>query len=144
MRYCAFLAAVLASTLALKAAQDKPKPKPILREIPTKGLKLLFPKKPGKPTEPTVITAADDLTKNEVAGKAADEVKKEVDFARENLLVFAWEGSGQDQVNVSILSTGGKHTLSFKYTPGKTRDLRQNIKLQVVPKELAGQPVILP
>jgi hypothetical protein len=130
MRACAILAALFAATLVV--AQDKDKP--AVREIPTKDLKLTFPQK-GKATEPAVVTSADDLAKNEVVGRAADEIKKQIDFGKEKLVVFAWGGSGQDKISGEVKTADKKATAVFTYTRGLTRDFRQHIHLFVVPKD---------
>lgn len=131
MRVRAVLAVLFVASLAAADEKDKP----AIREIPTKDLKLGSPEK-GKATEPAVITSAEDLAKNEVAGTAADEIKKQVDFAKEKLVVFAWAGSGQDKVAAGELKAADKKaTAPFTYTRGLTRDLRRHVRLFVVPKD---------
>lgn len=133
MRLCATLVFLLAGFAA--AAQDKEKDKSAVREIPTKDLKVKFPEKPGKATEPAAVTSVEELGKNPVVGGAADEIKKQVNFDKEKLLVFAWAGSGQDAVAVTAAEKDKKTVLTVTYTPGRTRDLRQHVKLFVVPKD---------
>lgn len=143
MRVCSVVTALLAIGLAA-AGQD---PKPAAREIPTQNLKLTFPANPGKPTVPGVIASADELAKHEVVGAAVGELKKQVDFTKEKLLVFAWAGSGQDRVSVGITTAGDKKVLSIAFLPGKTFDLREHIRLYVVPNEVVvgaadGKPAL--
>lgn len=135
MRLSALLAVLFAASLA--ACQEKgkdEKDKPAVKEIPTKDLKLTFPEK-GKATEPTTIASAEDLAKNEVVGKAADELKKQVDFAKEKLVVFAWGGSGGDKLATDLKTADKKQTAVFTLTRGLTRDFRQHFHLYVVPKD---------
>jgi hypothetical protein len=132
MRPVATLAVLLAASAAV-AADDKDKA--AIKPIPTTDLKLTFPKA-GKPTEPAVIGSADELAKNEVVGGSAAELKKQVDFAKEKLVVFAWGGSGGDRVAADGLKTdGGKTTAAFALTRGLTRDFRMHFALFAVPKD---------
>jgi hypothetical protein len=110
---------------ALAAADDKP----AVKEIPTKDLKITFPKG-GKASEPSEIKSAEDLAKSAALKDAADEIKKQVDFAKQKLVFFAWGGSGGDKVTADEKTVG-----TFRYTGGLTRDFRQHTKLFVVPKD---------
>lgn len=121
----AILAAAFLAAPAL-AADDKP----AVKEISTKGLKLAFPKPPGKPTEPTVIKTADELAKCPVCGGEADAIKKQVDFSKEKLLVFAWGGSGGDKLAADEKTPG-----TFTLKRGLTRDYRMHMHLFAVPKD---------
>jgi hypothetical protein len=129
MRACAILAALFAAPLALAADE-----KPAIKEIPTKDLKLAFPER-GKATEPATITSAEDLAKNAVVKGAADEIKKQVDFSKEKLVVFAWGGSGRDRLTPVLRAEDKKATAVFSYAPGLTRDFRMHTHLYVVPKD---------
>ena len=129
MRAFAIAALLFVSSLAL-AAEDKP----AIKEIPTKDLKVMVIRG-GKATEPATITSAEDLAKSPVVKDAADDLKKQIDFAKEKLVVFAWAGSGQDKVAGELKSEDKKMTAQFTYTRGLTRDLRQHVHLFVVPKD---------
>jgi hypothetical protein len=130
MRKYALLAVLLIAPV-LGAADDKP----AVKEIPTKGLKIVFPEK-GKVTEPTEIKTADDLAKSEALKGAADEIKKQVNFEKEKLVFFAWSGSGGDKITPDAKTAG-----TFTYTPGLTLDLRRHVHLWVVPKDAAVKVV---
>lgn len=129
----AVIAAVL-MTVSLAVADDTDKP--TVRPIPTARLKLAFPDKPGRATEPVAITSAEELARNPVLKDAADELQKLVNFEKEKLLLFAWQGSGQDKVTLSIGSEGGRSFVYGEYIRGFTRDLRQHLRLFAVPKDL--------
>jgi hypothetical protein len=120
---------LFAGSLAL-AADDKP----AVKELATKDLKLTFPKA-GKATEPTLITSAEDVAKSPVVGGAADEIKKQVNFEKEKLVVFAWGGSGGDKLASDLKTSDKRMTAVFTLTRGLTRDFRQHIHLFVVPKD---------
>ncbi len=105
--------------------------KPTVKEIPTKDLKIAFPKS-GKATEPTEIKTTDELTKSAALKDAADEIKKQVNFEKEKLVFFAWGGSGGDKITPDEKTVG-----TFTLTRGLTRDLRMHMRLFVVPKDAA-------
>lgn len=138
MRACAILAVLLAGA-ALAADEkdkDKDKDKLVVKEIPSKDLKLTHPKA-GKPREPATVASAEELEKNEVVGKAADEVKKHIDFAKQKLVVFAWSGSDRDILTYSIgVGSDARPFVYVEYLPGKTTDAKQHARLLVVPKDL--------
>ena len=128
MRACAIVVALMIPALA--AAEEKK----VVKEIPTKDLKLKVPEG-GKAGVPAEVKSAEELAKCPVCGDEAEAIKKQVDFSKEKLLVFAWSGSGQDKVDVTGETKDGKTALTVAYTPGKTRDLRRHVKLFVVPKD---------
>ena len=62
---------------------------------------------------------------------AADELAKltkQVDFKTQIVLLFAWQGSGQDKINFAVAESYPEQ-ISFTYTPGRTKDLRQHIQI---------------
>ncbi|HSG71731.1 MAG TPA: hypothetical protein VLA12_15015, partial [Planctomycetaceae bacterium] len=56
---------------------------------------------------------------------------KEVDFDNQILLVFAWKGSGQDRLEVTVVESSPEQ-LVFVYKSGKTRDLRPHTYVYAV------------
>lgn len=81
--------------------------------------------KPTKPvfkkwSEPVVIKTAEDAAKH--FGKAPDGV----DFKKQIVLLFAWQGSGGDKLEYAILESFPEQ-IPFSLKPGLTRDLRQHI-----------------
>jgi hypothetical protein len=125
-------ALLLLSFLAAPVLADD---KPAVKEIPTKGLKLTFPEKPTGTKTPDVITSEADLAKSPLFKDASDGITKHLDFAKEKLVVFTWSGSGQDKIDAEAKTTDETTTVTFKYAPGRTRDLRQHIHLFAVPKD---------
>ena len=119
---------------ALLAAPVMAEDNPVVKEIPTKELKLTFPEN-GKPTEPTELKSAEELTKSPVLAGAADAIKKQVDFTTEKLVLFAWGGSGGDKLAASLKGKGKDTVAQFVLTRGLTRDFRQHFHLYVVPKD---------
>jgi hypothetical protein len=133
MRYAVLVAVVVLAAPAI--GEDKP----AIKEIATKDLKLVIPET-GKVTQPAEIKTAEELAKSPVVGKEADTVKKQIDFSKEKLVVFAWSGSGGDRV-AGGLNKDGK-TAEFTYTGGLTFDLRQHSRLYVVPKDATVKVII--
>lgn len=125
----AMLVAVALFTSTPALADDKL----IVKEIPTKDLKIAMPEN-GKPTSPTEITSADELAKSPALKDAADEVKKHVNFEKEKLVFFAWTGSsGDDLTAIDLL--GRPSLIAFRHTPGAARDQRPHAWLFVMSKE---------
>lgn len=129
MRTCAMLAvfAIGSAALAVEAPEE-------LKPLDLKGVATVQPKE-GDVTKPTEITSAEELAKSPLFGAgAADKLAKQVDFAKQKLVVFAWSGSGQDKLMGEF--TVGKGPLArFTYAPGKTRDLRQHFVAFAVDKK---------
>ncbi|VTR97699.1 hypothetical protein [Tuwongella immobilis] len=80
--------------------------------------------------QPLVLKSADEAAAH--FGKAAmDTIRKEVDFKSQVLLVFAWQGSGQDKLDYAIAESFPE-MIRFSITRGLTRDLRQHAKVFVL------------
>src|SRR5262245_18394708 len=82
---------------AAAGADDK---EAAVKEIDLKGLKLPPPR--GKIDMPTAIKGAEELAKAIPDAEAQEKIKKEVDFAKQQLLFFAWSGSGGDRITPAI------------------------------------------
>lgn len=136
MRTCTALAVLLVAVASVAGQKDKDKDKPTVKEIPAKDLKVTHPKA-GKVSEPAEVKSAEELAKNEVVGKSADEIRKHVDFDKQKLVVFAWSGSGGDVLTASIgADSAGKSIVYVEYRAGRTDDLRRHVRLFAVPKDL--------
>jgi hypothetical protein len=130
------LAALFVSSFALAEDKEKDKDKLPARRIPTTDLKVTTPEKADRPTSPAVIASADELAKSPVVKDAADEIRKQIDFEKEKLVVFAWNGRAKDVVGPTAAKTEGKKTtVVFTFTPGATKDSRQHVFLYAVPKD---------
>jgi len=122
LRKCLLTTACLIVPLGLWAGEPGK-----LRELDAKGAKIELIK--GGATKPLVITNADEFDK---AIPGADAIKKQIDFGRDKMLLFAWGGSGGDKLSAKM-SEDGK-TATFTYSPGLTRDFRRHVHLFAVPK----------
>ena len=58
-------------------------------------------------------------------------LRREVDFSRQVVLLFAWRGSGQDRLE-PLEQTSPPGAVVFAYTPGLTRDLRAHHQVFVL------------
>jgi hypothetical protein len=84
--------------------------------------------------KPTEITTAEEAAKA-FDKEALEKVKKEVDFSKEKLLCFDWEGSGQDKVGFKLEKDKDAMLVVFTYTRGLTKDLRMHSHVFVMPKD---------
>src|SRR5262245_7570392 len=101
-----------------------------VKEIDVKGLKLSPPL--GRVDKPTEITSAAALAKAVADKEWQEKISKEVDFTKQKLLLFAWNGSGTDKFTSELAKNGDA---TFQFTHGNTRDLRIHIHLFVLPKD---------
>ncbi len=120
-------------------ADEKP---PVFQEI--EGLKIpaiKFPEGKGVAIpgafefqKPLVIDKRKDL--KTILGKGKDmlALRKSVDFEKQKVLLFRWNGSGKDTLAVRLAGKpdDDKSKLIFDYTSGLTRDLRFHAKLFVI------------
>ncbi len=58
------------------------------------------------------------------------------DPATHTLLLFHWQGSGQDRISPEVVEADGNKSVVFHYERGRTRDLRQHTHLFAVSREL--------
>lgn len=63
------------------------------------------------------------------------ELLRQADFARQFVLVFAWRGSGQDRLEYAVAELNPEE-IQFTYRPGRTRDLRQHVRVFALPANL--------
>lgn len=126
--------AVCLVAFAMNAVADEPaKTDGQVREVELKGLKL--PEGKGMPQKPTVVTSEDELKKAVPDEDAQKQIKKDVDFSKQQVLVFAWSGSGQDMLTYKEEKADKGLAIVFTYQPGRTRDLRPHHKVVVLPRD---------
>lgn len=121
------------STLLLFAtavsAADRAAKLPPIRAVknakPNKGVFAVASRK-----KPLIIRSEKDAAKH-FTKKGLAELKKQVDFGKQIVLVFAWRGSGQDRLAYDVLESFPEQVV-FKYKPGRTRDLRPHIYMYVL------------
>lgn len=59
-----------------------------------------------------------------------------IDFDKQQLLIFAWEGSGQDRIFGRTAKAKDELTTRFHYTPGSTEDLKTHVQVYSIPKDI--------
>ena len=61
---------------------------------------------------------------------------KSIDFKKQVLFVFAWRGSGQDEMSYTLKKDTSDESnageVEFTYRPGRTRDLRPHTKVYAI------------
>ena len=82
---------------------------------------------------PIVLKSKDDAAKHLTPAS----VKKiKVDFTKEQVVIFAWQGSGQDELSGThrVGPAHGDHPANFQYVPGRTKDLKTHSAIFRLPK----------
>ena len=67
----------------------------------------------------------------QMAEKYFDHLPPEVNFDSEQVVIFAWNGSGQDKIEYEKM----EDVYHFVYKRGQTKDLQQHIKIVSIPKK---------
>lgn len=80
--------------------------------------------------KPLEIKSLEDAGKH-FGKEALETLKKSVDFDKQIVLVFAWQGSGQDKLEYQILESFPEQ-IPFSLKRGLTRDLRQHAHVYVL------------
>lgn len=126
------MCATVAVLFAVQAfACDAP---PDVRSLASKGVKFDHTKG-GNAPKAVEIKSAEELAKSPLFADndSRDEIKKQVDFDKEKLVVFVWSGSGGDKLSGELVKRGG--TAQFTYKAGFTDDLRRHGHVFAVPKD---------
>ncbi|VTR96687.1 unnamed protein product [Gemmata massiliana] len=82
------------------------------------------------------IVSADALAKAPVFrdDDGREAIGKQVDFSKEKLVVFAWKGSGTDEISHSPADKDGK--IGFTFRAGTGEDVRESrVRAFAVPKD---------
>lgn len=88
----------------------------------------------GRQIVPTVLpTRAEAVAA--LGRSQVEALEKEVDFSQQTVLIFAWNGSGQDQLDFS-LQKSFPPTVLFMIQRGQTRDLRPHSRIFALRKGL--------
>lgn len=77
--------------------------------------------------KPVVIRSDEDAAKY-FGEDALATLRKQVDFKKQIVLVFAWKGSGQDRLEYAVAESFPEQ-IFFSLKPGKTRDLRSHVEV---------------
>ena len=112
----------------------------VVREIKLEGLKRSEPGA-GKPDKPDVITSEEELTRAFPENELRDRIAKEVDFKKQQLVFFAWAGSGRDKLEFGVYKGKKATEVTFTYERGLTRDLRRHYHLFAIPRDATWRVV---
>lgn len=102
------------------------------REIPTEAFSSR-PSENQRVDSPVVVKSAE-----EAAGFFKTEVIEQIDWGTQQIVLFRWSGSGQDQLEACRVARdeeGSGPKLQFSYSPGMTRDLRHHQAAWVIGRE---------
>ncbi len=77
--------------------------------------------------KPIVVKSKEEAAKH-FSKEAVATLVKAVDFKKQFVLVFAWRGSGGDQLNYTVAESFPEQ-ISFSRKFGRTRDLRSHAKV---------------
>lgn len=77
--------------------------------------------------KPIVIKSEDEAAKH-FGKEAVEAIAKKVDFKKQIVLVFAWQGSGGDQLTYAILESFPEQ-IPFSLRPGVTDDIRSHSRV---------------
>lgn len=131
MRYAATVCLAAIIPLCAIADDQKKDPKLEVKEIDLSVIKFDRPK--GRADKPTAITGADELTKTVTIEEARERIAKEADFGKQQVIWFAWSGSGGDKVSASVADGDKGPEVVFQFERGLTKDLRGHIRAFVIP-----------
>jgi hypothetical protein len=125
------------SSFGMVAALSAEDPPPLFQEL--KGLNVPGVK-PGssKVDKPLEINKRKDLKTIFGKGKDMMMLRKSIDFDKQSVLLFRWNGSGKDGLNAKVepnLKDKTKPRVTFQYVPGLTEDLRFHFKVFALPKD---------
>lgn len=126
MRTLLALALAVSIPAAIRA-DDKDK---LVRELELKSPKIGV-KKGAQPADAAKITSKAELEQLIADEPTREALAKIVDFEKSYLLIFAWAGSGGDK----IAGADEKGEAVFTVTRGKTKDLRQHLRVFAVAKD---------
>ncbi|MBM4043218.1 MAG: hypothetical protein FJ290_32420 [Planctomycetes bacterium] len=81
----------------------------------------------GNVRKPHVLRSEKEAAEHFDEGELA-KLKQQVDFSKQFVLLFAWQGSGQDRLEHAVAESYPEQVF-FTYKPGRTRDLREHVRL---------------
>jgi hypothetical protein len=133
-RTCVVVFCLLIAGTGTVPAQDTGKGTPGCREINLKGLKLDPPAAKSSWMTPTKITSAVELANAFPNKDTQDKIAKQVDFMKDYLLYFRWQGSGGDKLSFLPFREGSE--ILFTYKAGLTDDIKHHTKLYALDKTI--------
>jgi hypothetical protein len=127
--------AALALPVAPAEGTSKEGKDAVVREIDLKGFTRAMTR--GVASRPTRITNAEELARAFPDADAGwlDRIARRVDFERDELLFFAWTGSGTDRLSFKVEGARRGPVVVFRYERGRGDDMpRPRFRLYAVAK----------
>jgi hypothetical protein len=121
-----------AVALADDKAKEEKKDTPV-QELDATGVPRVLDR--GDVNKPTVITSAEELAKAIAGEQVQARLKKAVDFTKQQILFFAWSGSGGDELTYTVENGEKGPEVVFQYKRGLKKDLAPHVRLFAIPKE---------
>lgn len=87
-----------------------------------------------KVDQPLVINNLAELAKEFPDTAVQAKIKGVVDLTKDRLIVFTWNGSGKDQLQLVSADTMNMGNTTFAYQRGLTKDRRQHTHIYVMPQ----------
>lgn len=81
---------------------------------------------------PLAITSLEQALKH-LTRESMEKIANEVDFETQQVVVFAWQGSGEDRLMGRMPQAEGAEA-TFTYVAGRTRDLKPHCSIFAMPK----------
>jgi hypothetical protein len=131
------LLALVICGVALSAeafAEDKvqgPK-KDTVEELDATGIARVLER--GDVNKPTAITSAEELARAIPAKEVQTRLQKTVDFTKQQILFFAWSGSGGDKLTYRLDKGATGPVVIFEYQRGLQKNLVAHVRLFAIPR----------
>jgi hypothetical protein len=106
---------------------------PVVKELSANGVPRVLER--GVVTQPTAITSAKELVKAIPVEEVQKRLQKEVDFSKQQILFFAWSGSGGDKLTYTIDKGKKGPVVVFQYQRGLLKNLAPHVHLFAMPKD---------
>jgi hypothetical protein len=123
---------ISAGAFAEEKATDEKK-EAAVKELDAKGVPRVLER--GEVDKPTAITSAEELTKAIAGEEVHTRLKKEVDFTKQQVLFFAWSGSGGDELTYTVEKGEKGPEVIFQYKRGLQKNLAPHVHLFAIPKD---------
>ena len=81
---------------------------------------------------PIVLGSLEDALKH-LTRASMERIAGSVDFDKQQVVIFAWQGSGQDRLSGHV-APGKVAEARLHYSPGRTEDLRTHTSIYAMPK----------
>jgi hypothetical protein len=89
----------------------------------------------GDVSKPTVIASADELVKAIPGKEVQTRLNKAVDFSKQQILFFAWSGSGGDKLTYTVEKGEKGPVVIFQYQRGLQKNLAPHVHLFAMTKD---------